>query len=121
MKSMQLHCAARWIVVIALALQCGVAAAAGTKVPPLSRYNSIAETTYLLGRCGQLSTERREWLMHLIEHAMRPLDWTQAQWEAHDVALTRDFDRLHPTVPPERCAELARTVDHERRTTPRAP
>ncbi len=121
MNTKQRRSAARWVVVLASAFLCGAAAGRGHTVPPLARYNGIAETTYLLGRCGELTPERHEWLMHVADHAMRPLDWTPAQWAAHDVALTRDLEWIHPTVSKERCAEVARAVDSERKTTPRAP
>ncbi len=113
--------AVRWIVVFALACVCGAAAGRGKTVPPLARYNSIAETTSLLGRSGELTSERYEWLTHLVDHAMRPRDGTPAQWAAHDVALTRDFERIYPTVSRQRCAELARAFDSERKATSRAP
>lgn len=93
---------------------------AAQQVPPLNRYNSVAETYYRLGLCGELTAERKEWLLHLTELAKRPLDWSPDQWLAYDVELTTDLKRLYPSVPRDKCAELARMVDHERKTVPRA-
>jgi len=83
----------------------------------LKRYNSIAETTYELHRCGELTAERRAWLRHVLDHAMRPIDWTAAQWAEHDAGLTRDFERRHASVEKVRCAELSASIDLERKTT----
>lgn len=84
--------------------------------PNLMRYNNIAETTYLLHRCGELTAERRAWLRHLLDHAMRPLDWTAAQWAEHDAGLTRDFESRYATVEKVRCAEITSSIDQERKT-----
>jgi len=81
------------------------------------RYNNIAETTYELHRCGELTAERRAWLRHVLDHAMRPIDWTAAQWAEHDAGLTRDFERRHKSVEKARCAELSVSIDQERKTT----
>ena len=83
----------------------------------LMRYNNIAETTYELHRCGELTAERRAWLRHVLDHAMRPIDWTAAQWAEHDAGLTRDFERRHKSVEKARCAELSVSIDQERKTT----
>ena len=82
----------------------------------LMRYNNIAETTYEL-RCGELTAERRAWLRHLLDHAMRPIDWTAAQWAEHDAGLTRDFEHRLASVEKVRCAELSASIDQERKTT----
>ena len=90
------------------------------RVPPIVRYNAIAESVYILNKCGELTAARREWLEHLRGHAMRGLDWSAAQWAAHDAALAREHAQTIPYVPKDRCDEYARTTDHERRTIPRS-
>jgi len=75
---------------------------------------------YRLSKCGELTPERKEWLLHLLELAARPLGWSDAQWEAHDAALMLNLERLYPSDSQEKCAQLARVVDHERKTIPRA-
>jgi hypothetical protein len=87
---------------------------------PLMRYNTVAESMYVLDRCGELTVERRAWLRKLSDLAKGPLDWTADQWAAHDAALAKDLERLYPSVPKERCAELTRSVDQERRNAPAA-
>ncbi len=85
------------------------------------RYNNIAETTYILRRCGALTAERHAWLKHVLDHALRAMDWDAAQIAAHDAELTRDFERRYQTVAKERCVELTRSIDQERTTTVVAP
>ncbi len=87
---------------------------------PLLRYNNIAESTFILNKCGALTPERHEWLMHTLELAARSIQGTQPQWEQYDKDLLARLEKTYKTVPKERCEELARSVDHERQTIPRA-
>jgi hypothetical protein len=101
---------------IAIMLSCSTAASQG--VPPIMRYNGVAENMYLLERCGALTTERRAWLNNVRGHAMRAAGWSAAQAAAHDQVLDREFEQRYVTmIPKERCDALARTTDHERATT----
>lgn len=84
---------------------------------PTRLYDAVAESTYLLHQCGALTAERKEWLRHLVAQARKRTDWTDAQWAEHDVAITADLRRTFPGPPSkERCAELARLADVERKT-----
>ncbi len=87
---------------------------------PLVRYNNIAESTFILNKCGALTPERHEWLMHTLELAARSIQGTAPQWEQYDKDLLARLEKAYPSVPKERCEALARSVDHERQTIPRA-
>jgi hypothetical protein len=105
--------------VAALLVCCAAAAPAFAKAPPaIMRYNTVAESTYLLDRCGELTPERRAWLRKLANIAKRPLRWSDRQRAAHDAALARDFARLYPSVPKVRCDELVRSIDQEMQNPP---
>ena len=89
------------------------------QVTPIKRYNTASETTYMLQRCGELNGDRRAWLQRLREEARRTLDWTAGQWTAHDAALKAEFDQRYPTITKDRCSELARATDNERKSLER--
>jgi hypothetical protein len=94
-----------------------LAGTVSAQVPPIRRYNSIAETTFLLHQCNALTPERRDWLKHLLDHSLRQLGWPADQLAAHDAALTKDLTERYPTVDKARCEVLARNIDQERKTT----
>jgi hypothetical protein len=101
-------------------LWCATAASQG--VPPVMRYNGVAENMYLLERCDALTTERRAWLNNVRGHAMRAAGWSAAEAAAHDLILDREFElRYVAMIPKERCDALARATDHERATTRLVP
>jgi hypothetical protein len=111
---------------VSTALRLAVAAclfAVGTvvmaQVAPIKRYNTASESMHLLQRCGELNDERREWLQRLRGEARRTLDWTAGQWTAHDASLKAEFDQRYPAVSKEKCSELARAIDNERKTLAR--
>lgn len=89
--------------------------AGSAQVTPIKRYNTASEAMYLLQRCGELSDDRRAWLQRLREEAKRTLDWTPGQWAAHETALKTEFDQQYPAVTREKCSELARATDNERK------
>ena len=86
------------------------------QVTPIKRYNTASESLYLLQRCGELNNDRRAWLQRLREEARRTLDWTAGQWAAHDAALKVEFDQQYTEVTKDKCSELARATDNERKT-----
>ena len=86
------------------------------QVTPIKRYNTASETMDLLQRCGELNADRRAWLQRLREDARRTLDWTAGQWAAHDAALKVEFDQRYPEVTKDKCSELTRATDNERKT-----
>ena len=90
-------------------------------VPPVLRYNSVSETTFLLERCGELTSERRDWLDNVRGHAVRAMEWSEAQLATHDADLQREFRDRYPSVDKARCEELARNIDIERATTIKVP
>ena len=118
----------RLAVRLALALNARVSAIVGCGVPtrllhvvtaqvtPIKRYNTASETMDLLQRCGELNADRRAWLQRLREDARRTLDWTAGQWAAHDAALKVEFDQRYPEVTKDKCSELTRATDNERKT-----
>lgn len=95
-----------------------IGAPAAAQSSPLMRYNTIVESTFLLERCRELTPERRTYVRRLTEIAKRPLEWTPDQWAAHDAALAKDLERLYPSVPKVRCAELVRNLDQEMKNAP---
>src|SRR4029453_9703689 len=86
------------------------------QLTPIKRYNSTSESMYLLQRCGELNADRRAWLQRLRDEARRTLEWTPGQGAAHDAALKAEFDQRYPAVTKEKCDELARATDNERKT-----
>lgn len=82
------------------------------------RYNTVVESTYVLERCGELTPARQAWLKKLTDIAKRPLDWSDAQWAAHDAALAGDLGRLYPSVAKVRCEELVRNINQEMKNPP---
>jgi len=92
-----------------------------SQVPPVSRYNQVAETIFLLERCRALTAERRAWLENVRGHAVRATGWNAVQQAEQDGHLRRELKERYPTLAPERCAELARNVDNEQATTVKAP
>ncbi|MCI3953769.1 MAG: hypothetical protein K0R53_3269 [Burkholderiales bacterium] len=108
------------ILSILLMLSCSTAATQG--VPPVMRYNGVAENIYLLDRCRALTAERRAWLENVRAHAMRAAGWDAAQAAAHDELLKSEFaQRYAAGIAKERCDQLARTTDHERATVRLVP
>ena len=89
------------------------------QVTPIKRYNTASESMYLLQRCAELNDDRRAWLQRLREDARRTLEWTAGQWTAHDAALKAEFDQRYPEVTKDRCSELARATDSERKALAR--
>jgi hypothetical protein len=84
------------------------------QTPALMRYNTAVESRFLLERCGVLTPERNAWVRRQIDSAKRPLDWmTPDQWSAHDAGLAKELERLYPSVPKERCAELVQNLELE--------
>lgn len=105
---------------IVLMLSCSTAASQG--VPPIMRYNGVAENMYMLDRCGALTAERRAWLDNVRGHAMRAAGWDAAKAAAHDQLLKSEFEQRYASgIAKERCDQLARTTDHERATVLRVP
>ena len=90
-------------------------------VPPVLRYNSVSETMFLLERCGALTSERRDWLDNVRGHAVRAMEWSEAELATHDADLQREFRDRYPSVDKARCEELARNTDIERSTTLKVP
>ena len=89
---------------------------AGTaQVAPIKRYNTASESLYLLQRCGELNDDRRAWLQRVREDVKRTLDWTPGQWAAHETALKTEFEQQYPAITREKCTELARATDNERK------
>jgi hypothetical protein len=110
----------RAILSIVLMLSCSTAASQG--VPPVMRYNGVAENMYILDRCGGLTGERRAWLDNVRGHAMRAAGWDAAEAAAHDQLLRSEFEpRYAAGIPKERCDRLARATDHERATVRLVP
>src|SRR5712691_440688 len=95
---------------IVLMLSCSTAASQG--VPPIMRYNKVAESAYLLDRCGALTAERRVWLANVRGHAMHAAGWDAGQAAAQDELLWPEFEQRYAVVAKERCDELARATDH---------
>jgi hypothetical protein len=96
--------------------------ATGQTIPPVMRYNGVAESMYLLERCGEMTDERWEWLENVRMHAMRSAGWDEAQAQAHDRLLIAEFrQRYRAGVAKDRCNQLARATDQERKTTVRVP
>ena len=89
------------------------------QVTPIKRYNTASESLYLLQRCGELNDDRRAWLQRLREEARRTLDWTAGQWAAHEAALKSEFDQQYTEVTKDKCSELARATDNERKALAR--
>ena len=89
------------------------------QVTPIKRYNTASETLYLLQRCGELNDDRRAWLQRLRDEARRTLDWTAGQWAAHDAALKAEFDQQYAEVTKDKCSELARGTDNEKKSLAR--
>ena len=85
------------------------------QVAPIKRYNTASESLYLLQRCGELTDDRRVWLQRQRDDVKRNLDWTHGQWAAHETALKTEFEQQYPAVPREKCSELARATDNERK------
>lgn len=105
--------ASRTLVLAALLLAlCPLATA---QVAPIKRYNTASESLYLLQRCGELTDDRRAWLQRVRDEVKRTLDWTPGQWAAHETALKAEFDQQYPALPREKCTELARATDNERK------
>jgi hypothetical protein len=96
-------------------------ASAPKPVPPILRYNTAAEWMYLLETCGALTPERRAWLENVRGHAALATEWDKARLSEHDAELRREFSARYPSVPRERCEELARNLDNERATTIKVP
>jgi hypothetical protein len=108
-------------VLLVFLLLSSAAAGQPKPVPPMMRYNAVAETMYLLERCGALTAQRRDWLENVRGHAARATEWSAAQLAAHDADLAREFRGRYPAVEKERCEELARNIDNERATTIKVP
>lgn len=89
--------------------------AGAAQVAPIKRYNTASESLYLLQRCGELTDDRRAWLQRVRDEVKRTLDWTPGQWAAHETALKTEFDQQYPALPREKCSELARATDNERK------
>ena len=96
-------------------------AATGQGVQPVVRYNSVAESMYLLQRCGALTSERRAWIENVREHAIRANGWDAVQLATHDKVLKAELDQRYTTVPKERCDQLAQATDLEIKQTRKAP
>lgn len=109
------------LLILCLSLPPAPAAEQTKPVPPVMRYNVVAETMFLLERCGALTSERREWLDNVRGHAVRAMEWSEAQLATHDAELQREFRERYPSVDPARCEELARNIDIERATTIKIP
>ncbi|HZM33085.1 MAG TPA: hypothetical protein VFC18_01205 [Burkholderiales bacterium] len=90
-------------------------------VPPAMRYNVVSEMTFLLERCGELTSERRAWLDNVRGHAARAMQWDEAKLAMHDAELAAEFRIRYPSVEKVRCEELARNIDHERAVTIKVP
>jgi hypothetical protein len=90
-------------------------------VPPVVRYNAIAESIYMLERCGMLTAERRAWTANVRENAMLANGWDAAKAAAHDQILKAEFAKRYVEIPKERCDQLARGTDLERATTRKVP
>jgi hypothetical protein len=86
--------------------------------PPTRMYDHVAQSTYLLDQCGELTPARKEWLLHLLGHAKKRTDWSDAQWAEHDALITADLVRRYPRPPSkEQCLEFGKLIDAERKTT----
>lgn len=108
------------LLTLVLILTCSTVASQG--MPPVMRYNGVAENMYQLERCGALTAERRAWLDNVRGHAMRAAGWGPAQAAAHDQVLKKEFDQRYAAgIAKERCDQLARTADHERATVRLVP
>ena len=104
---------------IVIILLCSAARSQG--LPPVMRYNGVAENIYLLERCGALTADRRAWLENVRGHALRATGWSSAEAAAHDRVLKQEYDQRYTAVAKERCDQLARTTDHERATVVKVP
>ena len=82
----------------------------------MARYNRIADQMYQLERCNEMTEERWEWLEHLRTQAMRAIGWDETLTQEHDKLLIVDFNaRYRAGIAKDRCGELARATDVERR------
>lgn len=105
---------------ITLMLSCSTAATQG--VPPVMRYNGVAESMYILERCGAMTPERRAWLNNVRGHAMRSAGWNADDAAALDKLLKVEFEQRYAAgIAKERCDQLARATDHERSTVVKVP
>ena len=90
-------------------------------VPPVVRYNAIAESIYMLERCGAMTSERRAWTTNVRENAMRANGWDAGKAAEQDAILKPELARRHAEITRERCDKLAHGTDLERTTTRKVP
>jgi hypothetical protein len=96
--------------------------AASQQISPMARYNRIAHQMYQLERCNEMTQERWEWLENERTHAMRAIGWDETLTQAHDDLLIADFSaRYRAGIARERCEELARATDLERKSSAKVP
>lgn len=95
---------------------------ASQEASPMVRYNRVADRMYQLERCNEMTQERWEWLEEIRTRAAQALGWDEIVAQEHDKLLIVDFNaRYRAGIARERCEELARAADAERKGTAKTP
>src|SRR5687767_7830931 len=116
-EELSIKIAAVFIVLALCSFQAG-----GQPISPLARYNRIADQMYRLERCNEMTEERWEWLEDMRMRAMQAIGWDETLTQAHDNLLIADFNtRYRAGISKERCDELARSTDLERKRAVKVP